>query len=94
MLLLLPFLFKVVLKFSSFLNEKILLIREGLISSQFTLISVELIFVHLRVNWIKVKVNNSRFSLFGTLQRCVSDHKNYFFLKLLSNGVILLKLVI
>lgn len=76
MLLLLPLLFKAVLKFSSFLNEKILLIRGGLISSQFTLISVELIFVHLCVNWIKVKVNNSPFSLFGMLQRCVSDHKN------------------
>lgn len=50
MLVLLPFVFKVVLKFSAFLNEKDLLIREGLISSQFTLIPLELILVHLHVN--------------------------------------------
>lgn len=57
-------------------NEENLSIRGGLISSHFSLISVELILVHLRVNWIKVKVNNSAFSLFRTLHRCVSDDKN------------------
>lgn len=49
-LLLLSLVFKVVLKISVFFNKKDLLIREGLISSQFTLISVELILVHLHIN--------------------------------------------
>lgn len=77
MLVLLSLVFKVVLKFSAFLNKKDLLIREGLISSQFTLISVELILVHLCVNWIKVEVNNSAFSRLRIMQRYINDHKNY-----------------
>lgn len=77
LLLLLSLVFKVVLKFSVFFNKKDLLIREGLISSQFTLISVELILVHLHINWIEVEVNNSAFSCFGIMHRYINDHKNY-----------------